>query len=243
MCGRYVSVRSDADLVREFNASDATDSQSPEPDYNVAPTKPVRIVVNRRLRDEAGERTGEPVRQLRVASWGLVPSWAKDRRTAGRMFNARAESLRTSGAFRRAYASRRCLVPADGWYEWGPADTGTGKQAYYMTASDGHPLAFAGLYEFWGEPVLTTCTIVTVDSAGVLEQIHDRMPLLVPRDAWAQWLDPAVRDPGELLRPWDQVRGEQLEVRPISNAVNDVHNNGAALVEPTTPRVEAQSLF
>jgi putative SOS response-associated peptidase YedK len=245
MCGRYVSVRSDADLVSEFEAVDATDGQSPEPDYNVAPTKPVRVVVNRQRRDDAGQPSGQPVRQLRVASWGLVPSWSKDQRTAGRMFNARAESLATSRAFRRAYSARRCLVPADGWYEWAPLEARAGKQAYYMTAPDGHALAFAGLYEFWGEPgrLLTTCTVVTVASAGVLERIHDRMPLVLSRDSWTRWLDPSVSDPADLLQPWDEVRGEHLELRPVASTVNDVRNNGASLIKQVTAPVEAQSLF
>src|SRR3954469_25174135 len=159
MCGRYVSVRSDEDLTEEFDAVDATNGEWAAPDYNVAPTKPVRAVVNRPLRDENGTPAAKPTRQLRVLSWGLIPSWAKDRKTQGRMFNARVESVATTNAFRRPYAKRRCLVPADGWYEWQLTDSG--KQPMLMTAEDGHPIAFAGLCEFWGEQgqTVTTCTI------------------------------------------------------------------------------------
>lgn len=244
MCGRYVSVRSDADLTDEFDAVDATDGLRPEPDFNVAPTKPVRAVVNRPLRDAEGNPAKTPTRQLRVVSWGLIPSWAKDRKTQGRMFNARVEGVATTNAFRRAYAKRRCLVPADGWYEWRKTDAGA-KQPVYMVPTDGHPLAFAGLYEFWGErgETVTTCTIITAPSAGALSDIHDRMPLVLPRVSWARWLDPAVADPSDLLAPWDEAAGEQLELRPVPTLVNKVDNNGPELIATAEPEPDAQRLF
>jgi putative SOS response-associated peptidase YedK len=246
MCGRYVSVRSDGDVLREFDAVDATNDEAVEPDYNVAPTKPVRAVVNRPQRNAEGNVAGEPVRQLRVMSWGLVPSWAKDRSTAGRMFNARVESVADKPSFRTAYAKRRCLIPADGWYEWRALDGASAKQPMYMTPADGHPLAFAGLYEFWrggGGPTLTTCTIITTPSQGALAEIHDRMPLLVAHTAWTRWLDPSVTDPAELLTPWDEASDEHLELRPVSTAVNKVDNNGAELIVATEPQPEPQQLF
>lgn len=239
-------MRSDADLVDEFDAIDATSGVTVEPDYNIAPTKPVRVVVNRPLRDAEGRPAALPTRQLRVVSWGLVPSWAKDRSTASRMFNARLESVATKPAFRRAYAKRRCLVPADGWYEWQQSESGR-KQPMYMTPSDGHLLAFAGLYEFWGPPgeTITTCTIITSPSAGELAAIHDRMPLVLAAPAWERWLDPRVDDPADLLAPWDEARGEHLELRPVDTTVNSVDNNGPELirlVEPE-PQPEPQRLF
>jgi putative SOS response-associated peptidase YedK len=247
MCGRYVSVRSDADLLDEFDAVDASSGEVFEADYNVAPTKPARVIVNRPLRDADGKPAPTPTRQLRVVSWGLVPSWAKDRSTASRMFNARIESIATKPAFRRAYAKRRCLVPADGWYEWQVIETGR-KQPMYMTPSDGHPLAFAGLYEFWGPPgqtgpTLTTCTIITSPAEGALAQIHDRMPLVLPASAWTRWLDPRVDDPADLLVPWDEASGEHLELRPVTTAVNSVDNNGPELIEYAAPDPEPQRLF
>ncbi|GAB2486751.1 SOS response-associated peptidase [Jatrophihabitans fulvus] len=251
MCGRYVSVKSDTDLTDEFDAIDATDGLWAQADFNVAPTKPVRAVVNRPLRHEDGTTDDRPTRQLRVVSWGLVPSWAKDRRTQGRMFNARAESVATTNAFRKAYATRRCLVPADGWYEWQKRDTAEGlvKQPMFMTPADGHSLAFAGLYEFWRDPsdeqapTLTTCTIITVASDGELAEIHDRMPLVLARDTWSRWLDPSEKDPSDLLTSWDEARGEHLELRPVSTLVNKVDNNGAQLLEPVEPQAEEQTLF
>jgi putative SOS response-associated peptidase YedK len=244
MCGRYVSVRSDADLTDEFEAIDATDGLWEEADYNVAPTKPVRAIVNRPVRDENGTPAKTPTRQLRVMSWGLVPSWSKDRKTQGRMFNARVETVATASAFRRPYAKRRCLIPADGWYEWQLTDSSV-KQPMYMTPEDGHSIAFAGLYEFWGErgQTITTCTIITAPSTGALAEIHDRMPLALPRSAWPRWLDPAIDDPADILVPWDEARGERIELRPVSTLVNQVDNNGPELVERAEPRPDEQRLF
>jgi putative SOS response-associated peptidase YedK len=244
MCGRYVSVRSDADLTDEFDAIDATNGLWPEPDYNVAPTKPVRVVVNRPLRDADGEAAATPTRQLRVVSWGLIPSWSRDRKTQGRMFNARVESVSTTSAFKRAYAKRRCLVPADGWYEWQVTDAGV-KQPVFMTPEDGHSVAFAGLYEFWGErgETITTCTIITGPSTGALAAVHDRMPLVLPWPAWDRWLDPKVDDPADLLVAWDEAAGEHLELRPVAMLVNKVDNNGPELIERAEPQPEPQRLF
>jgi putative SOS response-associated peptidase YedK len=246
MCGRYVSVRSNEDLTEEFDAVDATNGEWEAPSYNVAPTDPVRIVVNRPLRDEHGTPAKTPTRQLRVVSWGLIPSWSKDRKTQGRMFNARIETVATTNAFRRAYATRRCLVPADGWYEWHTTDTG--KQAMYMTAEDGRSVAFAGLYEFWSSPAdgnrtITTCTVLTAPAAGPLAEIHDRMPLVLPGKAWGRWLDPTVPDPDDLLTSWDEARGEHLELRPVSSLVNKVDNNGPQLLERVERQPEEQRLF
>jgi putative SOS response-associated peptidase YedK len=243
MCGRYVSVRSNEDLTDEFDAVDATNGEWATPNYNVAPTDPVRIVVNRPLRDEQGTPAKTATRQLRVVSWGLIPSWSKDRKTQGRMFNARIETVATTNAFRRPYALRRCLIPADGWYEWQTTDAG--KQAMYMTAEDGHSVAFAGLYEFWGDAgqTVTTCTIITAPSAGPLTEIHDRMPLVLPRSSWQRWLDPKVDDPADLLRTWDEASGEHLELRPVASLVNKVDNNGPQLIARVEPQPDEQRLF
>ncbi|MCW2496623.1 SOS response-associated peptidase [Jatrophihabitans sp.] len=244
MCGRYVSIRSDADLIAEFDAVVAGTEERYEPDFNVAPTKPVRVIVNRPLRDAGGAPEPAPTRQLRVVSWGLVPSWSKDRKGAARMINARVESVTEKPAFRTAYAKRRCLVPADGWYEW-QALGGPVKQPMYMTAADGHGLAFAGLYEFWrGDgPTLTTCTIITTPSVGLLGAVHDRMPLVLARDSWTRWLDPAVADPADLLTPWDEAAGEGIEVRPVASTVNSVEHNGPALIERVEPNPTPETLF
>lgn len=215
MCGRYASSRRPEDLVSYFEVEEPPEQVLP-PRWNVAPTDPVYAVVQK------------ATRQLRVLRWGLVPSWSKDARGAARMINARQESVKDKPAFRKAYATRRCLVPADGYYEWKPE--GLSKQPYYLTAPD--PLAMAGLYEHWKSPEgewLSTCAILTTTAPDELGEIHDRAPLLVPRGHWALWLDPEVADPGDLLIPGT---AGVLEAWPVSTEVGNVHNDGPHLVQP-----------
>jgi putative SOS response-associated peptidase YedK len=240
MCGRYTSVKSDDQIAKELKAIDKMEGAPAKQGYNIAPTNTVRIVVNRSLRDPAGKKSGDAVRQLRTAKWGLVPSWSKDAKGGARMINARSDSVATKPSYRAAYKSRRCLVPADGWYEWKVIDAPGGpvKVPHYMTPQDGHLLTFAGLYEFWSDPTdkdaptLTTCTIITTDSLGYLADIHNRQPLLLPNTAWERWLDPTVADPSDLLGGWDEAIGEHLELRPVSTQVNKVANDGPDLIAP-----------
>lgn len=250
MCGRYVSVKSTASLLDEFDAVDETDGAGIS-GYNVAPTTGIRIVVNR-VPHGAPEQEAEPVRQLRLARWGLVPSWAKDLSVGNRMFNARAESVPEKSAFSKAFARRRCLVPADGWYEWQRTTDHDGKpvkQPFLMAPPDGRSLAFAGLFEFWKPKAgpdadwLTSMTILTVAAQGELAEIHDRMPLVLPRTSWARWLDPVQTGPADLLTPDDEVAREHLELRPVSPKVNSVSNNSPDLLDRVQPDVPAQSLF
>jgi putative SOS response-associated peptidase YedK len=225
MCGRYASTRSPDELTLVFDALDGTADEVPEPDYNVAPTKPVYAV-------RATPDDGTP-RRLDVLSWGLVPSWAKDRSIGSRLLNARAETLGDKPAFRSAFARRRCLVPADGWYEWAPREHGPGKQPYYLTPADGSVLAFAGLWEVWGsgDGRVLTCTVVTTASQGGLADVHDRMPLVLPPDRWAAWLgEGPERTPAELLAPTPPEVVGALEIRPVGPEVGNVRNNGAHLV-------------
>jgi putative SOS response-associated peptidase YedK len=222
------------DLVAEFEAEDAVGQPMP-PDYNVAPTDPVPCVLTRH---RSGDGGGPVVRQLRVARWGLVPSWSPDPTRAARMINARAETITELPAFRSAVARRRCLVPADGWYEWAPSDTG-GKQPTYLTPRDDRGLAFAGLYEIWGPDKLLTTSIVTTAAVGELTRVHSRMPLVLPRRSWAAWLDPARTDATALLEP-DLDAIADLELRPVGPAVGSVRNDGPELIAPA-PTV--QTLF
>ncbi|WP_431876348.1 SOS response-associated peptidase [Amycolatopsis sacchari] len=233
MCGRYAATKNPADLVKEFDAVDETDGRAREADYNVAPTKNVVTVVQRHPRDADGHVLEEEpaVRSLRVMRWGLVPFWAKDPSVGNRMINTRAETATEKPAFRKALAKRRCLVPADGWYEW--RRTGKKKEPFFMTGED---LAFAGIWESWRDPKddnadpLITFSIITTDAIGRLTDIHDRMPLLMPKDRWATWLDPDRDDVGELLTPPSEIV-DTLELRPISDRVNNVRNNGPELLE------------
>lgn len=254
MCGRYASTKAATDIADEFHAVDAThESTLPVPgaDFNVAPTKPVLSVVTRHPRDDEGRPDPSRTRRsVRVMRWGLVPSWAKDPSTGTRMINARSESAVEKPAFRKALASRRCLLPADGWYEWRRA--GKSKQPYFMTGTDGASLAMAGLWEFWrpadgGDP-LVTAAVLTTAAIGPLADIHDRMPLLVPAAHWSTWLDPDLGPDAEslaaLLHP-DTAMVDALELRPVSPKVNNVRNGGPELldrVEVAAQAVEPQTL-
>lgn len=229
MCGRYAASRRPEDLVVEFEAQNATGGQLLPADFNVAPTKDVHAVLVR-----------GGVRQLRVLNWGLVPSWAADAKGGARMINARAETIADKPAFRSAVARRRCLLPADGWYEWVTSDEGTARQPYFITPLDGSVLAFAGLYEVRGE--LVTCTIVTTAAWGPLTEVHDRMPVVLGRAHWAAWLDPTNDDAGRLLQIPDSEILAGLELRPVGSAVGNVDNNGPELVAPISAIVP-QTLF
>jgi putative SOS response-associated peptidase YedK len=233
VCGRYAASRNPDDLVVEFEAVRA-EGQSPLPaDYNVAPTKDVYVVRQKKERDAEGAPTGATHRELRAVRWGLVPSWAKDASVGNRMLNARVESLTEKPAFRTAARSRRCLVPADGWYEWAKRLDSPGKQPYFITPEDGSVLAFAGLWEVWGrgEDRLYTCTVVTAPAVGALQEIHERMPLVLPRERWADWLDPGREDVEALAQPTPPELVEGLELRPVSTRVNNVAHNGPELEE------------
>jgi len=261
MCGRYASTKTAAEIAEEFGAQDATgdgtagaapgpDHTGPDhdwPDYNVAPTKPVPAVVQRHPRDADGTPDrSRTERSVRVLRWGLVPSWAKDPSVGARMINARAESAGEKPAFRKALAARRALMPATGWYEW-QAGSGKGpKQPYYVTGTDGGSLAMAALWEFWkprdgSAPALVTCAVLTTDAVGPLADIHHRMPLLLPAEHWAAWLDPDAPAPAELLRPAAEdlaVLVAGLELRPVSTRVNNVRNHGPELMERSELLVE-----
>lgn len=323
MCGRYASARKRQELLEEFQVRREHADRELSPDYNVAPTKQVYAVLTRDGRDqrasggpgraapreqEAGE--GTPVRQLRVLRWGLVPSWAKDPAIGSRLINARAETVAEKPSFRRALARRRCLLPADGYYEWQAAGPGAGsdpasagsaaapsaapsaalpadalaaalpgavlpgepgepapkpraskrgarKVPYYIHPRDGGVLAFAGLYELWrrpadgpdgaggtgglegggGDPWLWTVTIITTRAADELGRIHDRMPMVIERSRWADWLDPAVTSPDEVRDLLVPAAAGGLDVYPVSPAVNNVRNNGPGLIEPAQAEV------
>jgi putative SOS response-associated peptidase YedK len=221
VCGRYATSKSSLDLAALFGATD--DVEGLEPDYNVAPTDPVPVV-----------RITSASRHLNVARWGLLPHWAKDPRVGARMINARAETVATSSAFASAFERRRCLVPADGWYEW--VRTKNGKQPYFMTPADGQIAVFAGLWANWGPEKLLTCSIVTTAAVDDLALIHDRMPLLLPPSRWDAWLEGPPD--ASLLAPPTSSEVAGLELRPVGSAVGDVHNDGPELIR----RVAAPSL-
>jgi putative SOS response-associated peptidase YedK len=267
MCGRYASTRGRQELI-DFFGVDGDEADELEPDFNVAPTKPVPVVLTRRSGGDAAsgaggggprpetpgdpasgarreaartarQRTGQDgVRELHVARWGLVPPWAKDASIGSRLINARVETAHEKPAFRRAFAARRCLVPADGYYEWQTAEDG-GKQPYFIRPVGGGVLAMAGLYEVWRSPeapggTLLTCTVITTEATDDVGRIHDRMPMLVEPDRFAAWLDPALTHADEVRSLLVRAAAGRLESYPVSTAVNKVANNGPELVEPAS---------
>lgn len=243
MCGRYASSRRPEDLVEEFEIDRSEVKETLAPDYNVAPTKEVYAVVERR---PSKEKDRPVERQLRVLTWGLVPFWAKDPSIGNRMINARMETVTEKPAYRKAFAARRCLLPADGYYEWYATERRTKagkplKQPFFIHPADGGVMAMAGLYEIWRDPTRAdddphrfrwTCTVLTTSAEDDLGHIHDRMPLLVEKDRYGAWLDPAVSSPEDLLSLLVPAAPGRLQAYPVSTEVNSVKNNGPDLVEP-----------
>jgi putative SOS response-associated peptidase YedK len=224
-------------VAKRFGVDEVDVAEAP-PDYNVAPRTHVMAI--RRLAEH---------RVLSRLRWGLVPSWADDPSIGDRMINARAESVATKPSFRRAYAKRRCIIPADGFYEWkvvGPPSTPKGrprKQPMFVHRRDGEPLAMAGLWEAWkvpegmegigdGDGWLRSCVIVTTRANGLLAPIHDRMPVVLPESSWGRWLDPDEGDPASLEGLLVPAPDEWLEAWPVSTDVNRPTNHGPELVAP-----------
>ncbi|MBU8867398.1 SOS response-associated peptidase [Paenarthrobacter sp. MMS21-TAE1-1] len=249
MCGRYVMARAVGDLLADFDA-ELENEIALEKSWNVAPTDAVPIVLERLVDDGLK-------RQLHVARWGLVPSWAKDPKGGARLINARSETLLEKPSFRKAAAARRCAVPADGYYEWKKGE-GKSKQPYYVHPADGGGVVFAGLYEWWrdqsasdDDPArwLLSMSILTADtptaesaitrrSASVFDELtalHDRVPLPMSRDTMEAWLNPREDDAAGLV---DLVRSKAHDAAAswtldaVGAAVGNVRNNGPELIEP-----------
>ena len=244
MCGRFVSASTPDELANYFGAltpdSDLDDSYpttgGDEDDgghrvnYNVAPTTEVYAV-----------RASDGQRELSTLRWGLIPFWAKDAKVGNRMINARAETVAEKNAYCKAYSSRRCLIPADGFYEWAKVKGHKNKQPFYIYRPDGEPIVFAGLWERWRpkdddgdyieEELVESCTIITTTPNAEMSEVHDRMPVLLPPAVWDDWLSPDtdLELIAEMLKP---APDGFLELRPVSTAVNNVRNNGAHLLDP-----------
>jgi len=260
MCGR-ISLYSDPDyLARIFDAQLGPDvDPDARPSWNVPPTRSILAVadvptvgaatdadngadVAGGSAAESGERPAPVHRELGRYKWGLVPSWAKDPAVGGRMFNARAETVASKPSFRSAFAARRLVVVADGFYEWKPGN-GSAKRPYYFTRADGRPLALAGLWEqWWGAPdargaevaelpPLRTCTVITTEAGPDMGDIHHRMPVVVEDDMLDEWLDPANRDKPELESLLVPSPAGTLVHRPVGTAVGNVRNDGPELTE------------
>jgi putative SOS response-associated peptidase YedK len=220
MCGRYAITTAPEAIRRLFRYLEQPNFP---PRYNVAPTQPVPIV-----------RMVEGKRQFALVRWGLIPAWVKDPRTFSLVINARAESVLDKPAFKNAMKYRRCLVPADGFYEW--KREGDRKQPYFVRRKGGGPLAFAGLWESWMGPngeEQETAAIVTTEASPSIAHIHDRMPVILAPDAFDFWLDPKV-DPEMAMTVIQPAKDDTIEHYPVSRAVNRFENDSPELVEPLT---------
>lgn len=222
MCGRFSLRTNGAALAEQFQL---LEPPTLEPRYNIAPTQPVAVV-----------RQSELGRALGVVQWGLVPSWAKDPTMGSKMINARAETVAEKPAFRAAFKQRRCLVLADGFYEWQPTSMRQTKQPFYIHRQDDKPFAFAGLWEYWegAEGALETCTIITTEANELVRPIHERMPVIIAPDNYGQWLDPTTKQATplqELLQPY---ASDALEAYLVSRAVNNARNESPECIAPVT---------
>jgi putative SOS response-associated peptidase YedK len=224
MCGRFARYSLSRELERYFNA------QPPSfeilPNYNVAPTLEIPVIIQH-----------EECRHFKKRHWGLVPFWAKDISIGSRMINARVETLSSKPAFRAAFKQRRCLIPANGFYEWhGKAGN---KQPYYFHLPSGEPFAFSGLYEIWEDKEAPpesspykSCTIITTDASDSVKDIHDRMPLILKSEAYDEWLDPENREPGRIEDLLRKGLMKELKRYPVSRLVNRVENNTKECIDP-----------
>jgi len=255
MCGRYVSASSPQDIIDYFGATSVAETllvdsatTAMEPNFNVAPTTNVATI---------REREGE--RHLDLCRWGLVPSWAKSIKVGARMINARSETVATKNSFRAAAKRRRCIIPADAFYEWtavaNPNAKKPVKQPWCIQRVDGDPFAFAGLYEVWRDPdfddpddsgaKLFSCTVLTTTANDAMAPIHDRMPVMLAPHRWDAWIDRANEDITSLLDQIEPCPSELLQIHAVSTAVNNSRSRGAELmneVEPLTPELVARGV-
>lgn len=236
MCGRYVSTTSLAELAETY-AVDEVRTEPLEARYNVAPSQSVYAVVARRAPEVEG--AGKvPTRMLGTFRWGLVPWWARDRSIANKCINARAEGIATKPAFRQALLRRRCILPADSFYEWQARPRSVPRQPYVIRRRDRRVLSFAGLWEVWrdpaapDEPPLRTATIVTTTANAALAPIHSRMPVALPDAAVDTWLDPEIVDPDLLTGLLVPAPDDWWETEAVGTLVNAVANEGPDLIEP-----------
>jgi len=220
MCGRYSLSTPGDELARVFEVAPPA---ALAPRYNIAPTQEVPIV------------RAEATRELLLARWGLVPSWADDPAIGARLINARAETIAEKPAFRAAFKRRRCLVLADGFYEW--QRVGARKQPYYIRRRDGRPFAFAGLWERWeaGGAAVTSCALITTTPNELIRPIHDRMPVILEQADLQRWLEPTLTDIVLLKAMLKPHRADALVAFPVSAAVNSPSHDSAACVAPLAP--------
>ena len=232
MCGRYRLSRRKQIMAEHFDATPFDDGW--EPRYNIAPSQPVPVI----------RQSANSTRELSLLRWGLIPSWATDPSIGFKTINARFETITTTASFRDPIRTQRCLIPADGFYEW--KLTGKSKQPYCFEVGDGEMFAFAGLWDWWIDPhgaEIESCTIITTTPNSCLADIHDRMPVILPSGAYASWLDPAMKDTGVALA-WIAPFAGAMRRYPVSSRVNLVENDDTECAKPVELEAPPQgSLF
>lgn len=222
MCGRYSQHQSAEVIAQAFEVDDVP---ALEPRYNIAPTQSVPIVL---------QSSVSKTRQFKMMHWGLIPKWAKDSKIGTKLINARAETVAEKPSFKSAFRKRRCLVVADGFYEWQQQENKKQKQPYYFRLNDGQPFAFAGLWEQWEDAsgeVINSCTLLTTDANELMRPVHNRMPVILNPKDYEQWLDPEVKEPERLqplLRPYST---QEMLAYPVSTAVNKPSNDNAECIK------------
>ena len=222
MCGRFTQ-RSRLNLLLQQFAVQDCDLAELNPRYNIAPTQAIAAV----------RAKSQGQRQLTLFRWGLVPSWADDPKIGYRMINARADTIATKPSFRAAFKQRRCLIPADGFYEW--KKEGKEKQPYLIEVGDSQLFAFAGLWESWGggdRPAIESCTIITTEANSLMSELHDRMPVILSPSDYEAWLDPNNNDREGLQKLLDPYPADQMQYRPVSKTVNNARHEGPECAEP-----------
>ncbi len=220
MCGRFTRISLLEDIIEAFDvAENGCDLGA---SYNIAPTQPIAVIQ---------EASG--IRRLVTLRWGLIPSWAKDSAIGNKMINARAETLAQKPSFRQAFKKRRCLIVADGFYEW--QKRGGAKIPLYIRLKSGEPFGFAGLYEYWTSPEGTsigTCAIITTEANELMRPIHNRMPVILPKERHALWLDPTIEDDTLLLPLLQPLASDEMEAYEVSRIANSPKNNTSRCIEP-----------
>ena len=221
MCGRYTQSKSAEIIAKAFQIDNVSDIK---PRYNIAPTQSVLTVL---------QPAASANRQSKMLHWGLIPSWAKDRKMGSKLINARAETVAEKPAFRSAFRKRRCLVVADGFYEWQPQENKKQKQPFYFRLSDGEPFALAGLWEHWQDATgeeIESCTVLTTEANDLMRPIHNRMPVILEAKNYDLWLDPEGTKP-EVLQPLlHPYPPEEMTAYPVSTVVNKPVNDSAECI-------------
>lgn len=224
MCGRF-SLSGELDFYAEYFGTAVVATEALTPSWNVVPTDDVYAVA------QSINDGGDQERALRSMKWGLIPHWARDGRSIN--INARAETVANAPAFRDSFSRKRCLIPADGFYEWEGSDKG--RAPHWVYRADGYPVGFAGVWSTWRDPAETwvrSCAIITMPSAGAVSVLHDRMPVALTPDAWSAWLDRSLTNVEEALGVLNPIDPDLWMEREVSKRVNNVKNNGPELHDP-----------